>query len=209
MSRVEEQHQLEARAGQQTTARDWLLSRRGTPIEVPSGNVALIRRPGPEMFFKAGVVPDALTGIVNESVREKQGLKPEKMQELATSPEMLPQMLALIDSSVVEAVVDPPVRHNPDCIAPKPGQADELCGLPVSDDIHTKDKRDGYHTFIEGDRIEEDERDPLFMYASEVAFDDKVFIFQYAVGGSADLERFRSEYSELVDGVPAEQDSPK
>jgi hypothetical protein len=200
--------QVESQAAQRTSAKDWLLSRRGSPVTVPSGNVALLRRPGPEMFFKAGMIPDALTGLVNEAVRDKQGLRPEKVQDLSTNPEMMPQMLLLIDSAVVEATVDPPVRSNPSCITPLPSTND-ICDLPAADKVHSDEKHKDYHRFIEDQRIHEDDRDPMFLYASEVDFNDKVFIFQYAVGGSADLERFRSEFSELVDGLSAEQDSPK
>jgi hypothetical protein len=201
--------QVEAQQAQRTSAKDWLLSRRGSPVTVPSGNTALLRRPGPEMFFKAGMIPDALTGLVNEAVRDKQGLRPEKVQDLTTDTKMLPQMMLLIDSATVEATVDPPVRHNPSCITPLPSNADQICDAPAGDPIHTDDKVKDFHKFIEGDRIPEDERDPVFLYCSEVDFSDKVFIFQYAVGGSADLERFRSEYIELVDGLSAQPDSPQ
>jgi hypothetical protein len=201
--------QVEAQQIQRTSAKDWLLSRRGTPVECPSGNVALLRRPGPEMFFKAGMIPDALTGIVNEGVREKQGLRPEKVKEIADDPAMLGQMMLLIDSAVCEAVVDPPVRMNPSCIAPLPSDAAKLCEAPQADSIHSDSKLKDHHKFIEGDAIPEDDRDPMFLYCAEVDFTDKTFIFQYAVGGSADLERFREEYSELVAGISAEQDSPK
>lgn len=194
---------LRGQAAQRTSAKDWLLSRRGTPIEVPSGNVALLRRPGPEMFFKAGMIPDALTGIANEAVRDKQGLRPEKFKDLATDTDMLPQMMLLIDSAAVEATVEPPLRHNPSCIAPLPGSPDVVCEAPESDRIHADEKSKDYHRFIEGERIPEDQRDPEFLYCSEVDFADKVFIFQYAVGGSADLARFREEYTELVDGLQA------
>jgi hypothetical protein len=207
--RTAAQNDLRVQEAQRTSAKDWLLSQRGNQVEVPSGNVALLRRPGPEMFFKAGMVPDALTGIVNESVREKQGLRPEKVKDMAGDPAMMPKMLAMIDSAVVDAVVEPPVRSNPDCMAPMPSDPELLCNNTAADDIHSKVSMKDYHKFIEGDRIPEDQREPMFLYCSEIDFNDKVFIFQYAVGGSPDLVRFREEYSELMAGVSAGTDSPE
>lgn len=44
-------------------------------------------------------------------------------------------------------------------------------------------------------------KDDQLLYVDEVAFDDKVFIFQYAVGGTRDLEKFRSELTADVEAV--------
>lgn len=38
------------------------------------------------------------------------------------------------------------------------------------------------------------DRDEELLYADEVDMEDKTFIFQWAVGGDKDLERFRSEF---------------
>lgn len=44
----------------------------------------------------------------------------------------------------------------------------------------------------------EEERDEDLLYVDEVDMDDKMFIFQWAVGGTASVERFREERSALV-----------
>lgn len=46
------------------------------------------------------------------------------------------------------------------------------------------------------------ERDEDALYVDQVDFTDKVFLFQWACGGTSDLERFRSQSDELL--VPAQ-----
>jgi hypothetical protein len=46
-----------------------------------------------------------------------------------------------------------------------------------------------------------EERDDELLYVDEIDFDDKVFIFQFAVGGTRDVEAFRKELSAYVAAV--------
>jgi hypothetical protein len=46
---------------------------------------------------------------------------------------------------------------------------------------------------------EESDRDPDLLYIDEVDDMDKTFLFQWAVGGSSDLERFRTEQGDYVE----------
>ena len=48
---------------------------------------------------------------------------------------------------------------------------------------------------------EDEPRDDETLYVDEVDLTDKQFIFQFAVGGTADVERFREEQNELVDAI--------
>lgn len=50
------------------------------------------------------------------------------------------------------------------------------------------------------------ERDPNTLYADEVDLEDKFFIFQYAVGGSRDLERFREGSAAMLAGSQPGED---
>jgi len=50
---------------------------------------------------------------------------------------------------------------------------------------------------------EEEERDEDLLYVDEVDFEDKVFVFNYAVGGTRDLERFREQQNTHVESVRA------
>jgi len=54
---------------------------------------------------------------------------------------------------------------------------------------------------------EEDEtRDPELLYVDEVDLEDKMFIFQWVVGGTRDIARFRAEYQADVDNIQSSED---
>lgn len=50
----------------------------------------------------------------------------------------------------------------------------------------------------EGEIIPYEERDDSKLYVDEIDVDDKMFIFQFAVGGTRDLERFRKESAQVM-----------
>ena len=47
----------------------------------------------------------------------------------------------------------------------------------------------------------EDDRDDDLLYVDEIDEEDKMFIFQWATGGTTDVERFRQEYSTKLDAL--------
>lgn len=194
---------------QRRTAAAWRTKALGEEVEMPSGNFALLRRPGPEMFLRGGSIPDTLTPIVEAGIREKQGLAPEKAASLANDPAMMPQMIEMMDAAAVAACIEPIVRANPNCIRPDPETPEDICDLTEGNSVHNDRKAPDFHNFIPGDAVPEDDRDPDFLYAAEVDFMDKMFIFNYAVGGTRDLERFRQEYEQSVDSIHAVTDAPK
>ena len=141
-----------------TTATQWKQAAQGKPLEVPSGNTALVRNVGMEVFLRRGLVPNSLLGFVRTAMTGKEvELKVEDITE-----DQLADMIALFDAVVVYCVVEPKV-------------------LPVP--------ADG------------EERDPAALYVDEVDFDDKQFIFQWVVGGTRDLEKFRAEQAASLESI--------
>lgn len=142
-------------------------------LELPSGNVCLVTRPGVQGLIKAGLLDslDTLTSIVQ--IDHIDANDPKRMaqaaQSLSQNAEKLLESMKVIDKVVCHVVVEPQVFMPP-----------------------------------EGN----EQRDPDRLYADEVDLDDKAFIFQYIVGGTRDLVKFRAELSKLVDGVPAGEDVP-
>lgn len=139
-------------------------------LECPSGQVALVRRPGVEALLKAGVLHDvdtltqlvreqhiepSTTGKTTKSLAESR----KEISELLQDPSKLDNVLHTMDRILCYAVVKPEVLMTPDDVT---------------------------------------RRQPGAVYADMVSLEDKVFIMNYAVGGSADLERFRREFDESV-----------
>lgn len=180
-----------------TSVKAWKEGANTEEIEVPSGNVALVKRVGPEAFLSSGSIPDALTPIIDEAIKDKKGMAPSEMVKMLVSEDGLPQMLDMMNRVCAYAVVEPKVLIPPDCVAMVPGQkegTEEVCDKPLVNEVHKE------HEFVEG------ERDSEALYADEVSLDDRIFIMNFVVGGTRDLATFRSEHEELVARISTGED---
>lgn len=149
-------------------------------LEVPSGQLCQVRRPGIPGLVKAGVLDslDALTGIVQtdhiERVKSGKGeIDKVDVAALAADKEKLLEALELSDKVVEYVVLQPSVL--------RPVVRDEA-GEPVKPEVPLPEK----------DRV------PGQVYTDMVDLMDKMFIFQFVVGGVRDLETFRKEFGEVV-----------
>lgn len=151
-------------------------------LEVPSGALCQVRRPGPMGLIKAGLLDnlDILGSIVQtEHVDRVEGRQSEEddetkqlrqAQELMADKEKLLHATALIEGVVAHCVVQPE-------LVPTPADPNEP-------------------------------RDPDRVYVDSVDFEDQVFIFQFVVGGTADLASFRQEFGKTLGGLGSEQAVP-
>jgi hypothetical protein len=155
-----------------STAKTWKRSS-GEDLALPSGNVALVKRPGMLEFIKKGVVPDTLLPTVDEAIKKGKGLPPSETENLLKDPSKIAAMEEMMNKVVVLCVVEPEVR------------------------LHTDD---------DGDVIPEADRDEDVIYTDDVDLEDKIFIFQFASGGTRDVERFRQESGIGLGGVHASED---
>lgn len=143
----------------------------GVPIdlEVPSGQLCLVRRPGVEGLLKAGVLHklDTLTQIVDEEHLQrvhgkgKKGISSAKEagEKLLGDPRAIEEILYTIDKVICHTVLRPKVKMAPnDATRRKEGQ----------------------------------------IYTDMIDMEDKMFIFQFVIGGSRDLEQFRRELDESL-----------
>lgn len=183
-----------------TKARNWKNKQESGHIELvlPSENTALVRRLQPEAFLASGMIPDALTDMVNKAIRSKKGLPPTAMAEIVEDPKKLRAAMQMMDEITCYVVVEPQCEMPPRCAYQ---MEDEDCGeyYDTEDKRHEDTEHDEYHTFSEGKRDED------VLYVDQVSAEDKNFIFQFAMGGTADVERFRKELSSGVAGISKRQ----
>lgn len=155
-------------------------------------NVCLVRTPDPVAMMKAGVLDDfdTLTAAVAGKIQEIEGRSvpsPEAVQAIAQNTGQLEASLELMDKVVEFVVVEPKVT--------RPVLRD-LKGKPVLDDRNKEIP------------LGPDERDDETLYTDDVDLADRMFILQFSVGGTRDLEEFRKDNPELVEtladgaGVP-------
>lgn len=159
-----------------STARTWKRSK-GEELSLPSDNVAIVKRPGPEAFLAKGLLPDNLTPIVEEAIRSGKGMPQDKTDELAKDPEAILGMLDAMDRILCTVVIEPQVTYHKRPVVGEDGE-------PLKDAKGKEQMED----------IPEEERDDELLYSDDVDLEDKMFIFNFAVGGTRDLERFREEH---------------
>lgn len=158
-------------------------------LELPSENTALVRRLQPEAFLTSGVIPDQLSGLVTKAIQSKKGLPPQALTDISKDPKQLRAALEMVDRVLVYVVVEPKVEMPPTCKIAMDG---EPCNSYVDVPQHTDPSHPQRHEFVEGDRDED------VLYADQVSLEDKQFIFNFAVGGTRDVERFRQQFADGV-----------
>jgi len=158
-------------------------------LEMPSGQLCQVRRPGLEGLMREGVLPriDKLTDLVDKKhvkrVREgKMDIGEIDIASLAVDQDQLMELLDVCDKVVEAVVVQPSVL--------RPIIRDQT-GKPVLDP-------EGKEQILPPGM-----RDPEQVYTDYVDAQDRMFIFNYAVGGSRDLESFRDEIDKLAGSVGA------
>lgn len=162
-----------------TNAREWR-KKKGKELDLPSGNVALVQRPDLRKFVSKGQIPDALTGIVKASIAGNEQAKAEMEEAVKNDPEMLGSFVDFLDYVVLSAVLQP-----------------KVAAIPM------QENEDGSES---NTPIPLDERNQSVLYVDEVDMDDKMFIFQYAIGGTTDLESFRHQQEELLGSLLSGED---
>lgn len=159
-------------------------------VSLPSGNTARVRRSGPEAFMTQGLIPDTVTPIVEKAIKSKKGLRPEKAQQLMQDPKQLGALMEMLDRTLCYAVLEPSVSMPPGC---------KVCDeIDTNAAVQHEDRtREDFHPF------DPKPRHPDVLYADRVDLEDKVFILQFTMGGTRDLERFRREHGTGVAGLLA------
>lgn len=176
-----------------TEAKAWKKVNQTFPLELPSGNVCLVKRPGLEAFFRAGLIPNSLMGIMRKAL-SGQGIDDKTLQaemgSVLDDPQKLQDMFDLADSIMIYCVVEPIVR---------------------SENYTEADLADGTipESFKVGDEIPETLRNDGVVYADSVDMEDKMFIFSWAVGGTSDVERFRTEQDKHLESISTGEDVRK
>jgi hypothetical protein len=162
-------------------------------LTLPSGQTCRVRRIGIEGMIEAGLLTegDSLMAIVDEKhvkrARNNEGKNPKVKDlsdrasavEIMRNPEMLKKVVFFVDQTLPVVVVEPSIRAHFKILSPAKNQGDlpETAMIPI------------------------EERDAGFVYTDQVGLEDKMFIFQYCVGGTRDIETFRTQSADAVAGV--------
>lgn len=145
-------------------------------ITTPSGQTCQVRLPGVQRLMAAGILEDAdtLSTLVDQKhIKRVGGKQKVDGQSLLADPKNLVAVMKTVDKIVEHMVVQPTVKR------------------PV---IHTVNP--------EGEPIErpirDEDRYPDVVYTDQIDMTDRMYIFQFAVGGTTDVERFRGQLDEAM-----------
>lgn len=161
----------------------------GTDLTVPSGLTCKARKPGGmDMFIRNGVVPNSLLPIVKKALADAtDGSKKEVvldsaalMSQVLDDPQMLADMMSMQDDVVIATVMIPTIHPAPRWT--EEDVASGRCKKEAVGSVVPYADRDQSKVWIDTDI------DPV----------DKQFIYQWAVGGTRDLERFREQQASTV-----------
>jgi len=139
-----------------------------TDLELPSGQLVLAQRPGPEGLVAAGLLDDldVLAGVMPRAGQPAAKKKVDP-RALVKDSKGLAEAMKLVDRVVVHVVVKPELTPEPDQLT---------------------------------------ERQIGKIYPSSVGMEDKMFIFNWAVGGTRDLATFRQQLETNVESLADGED---
>ena len=167
-----------------SSAAEFKKRKKGAPLELPSGLIVVARRVELRAYLEQGEVPNALMEIVEEALskgREADISAIAGVEEGKVDLDMVRDMYEMVDGVVMEAIVEPKVHP-----------------LPTEDS--------------EGEEIDREDREAIeaakdddLLYVDEVEDEDKMFIFQWTTGGTADIATFRQEASASLAAVASGQ----
>ncbi len=175
-----------SKAPKPTSAKEWKgrISASGLDLELPSNNICRVRPFSIARLISENLLPDSLTPIAQSMVDKGKGKPPADFKKKAGQPQedkfdakQMSDTFDLIDRVTTLVVMEPVVLLHKRQV--------EQNGLLVWEDIPA------------------DERDADTLYTDEVSMEDKMFIFNWVVGGTTDLERFRQQFGQSLDGLSA------
>jgi hypothetical protein len=149
-------------------------------LTLPSGQTCHARRIGLEAIMTAGLLgeADSLTAMVDrqhvQRVKNKDGSVMETInaRTVMKDPKALQSIVLLVDRAAPFIVAEPLVR------------------------CHVEELPDGKTR-----NIPAEDRDKDSVYTDQIPLEDKMFLFEYAVGGTRDVDRFREQSGAAVAGV--------
>jgi len=149
-----------------------------------------------QVLLRQGAIPNSLMPVVQKALREGQRgqeLDPAQLMSELTE-DKLDEYMKAMDAIIMAVVVQPKILPVP--MMNPPGTPDGVVTTPEA--------------MVP---VPDDERDQSAAYIDWIDEVDKVFLMQFATGGTADAEKFRGEFAQFVGAaqpsedlqVPAEQ----
>jgi hypothetical protein len=152
-----------------SSASEFKKNKKGKLLLLPSGLTVTARRVDLQSFIRRGEVPNALLPIVEEALAKGKEMDTAKMVSGdKVSMEMVNDMFNMVEQVTIETVIAPRIQPVP--------TDDRGMDIPIDSELRDEDT----------------------VYIDEVDPEDKMFLFQWATGGTEDLASFREEASSTL-----------
>ena len=152
-------------------------------LECPSGTWCQVRKPNPKQLISLGFMDnfDTLTALVDKKhVKRVKGKAVPDVSSMMKNPKAVMDAMALADKIAEHVVLQPTLKRPVKRVFDENGKPIlNEDGKPVEEDLEGHERVDGV------------------IYTDMIDDIDKMFIMQFAVGGSSDLTKFREQIGEL------------
>lgn len=176
-----------------TSAAEWRKGRQPVHVVLPSGHVCKAVNKGMDAFLKAGKIPNALMPIIRAALAEGEGrrAKPKDIgKDALDNPEVLSAAVELADTITCECVTEPVIRPVP---------------MRMKSELENEENPEAPENWEPvplAERDFDDDQYPNgFLWVDEADLNDKIFIMNWVMGGTQDVERFREELADVVDDI--------
>lgn len=163
-----------------TSASEWKAKglRKGKEMVLPSGFTCIAGRVNLMVFMKTGKIPNSLRGMIDQAMEGKEVSQEDILDKLLSGDEKTLKTFEDMMKMADAVVVD--------CmIEPK------VLPAPENEEPMSKENPKG--------------RSDTLLHVDEMDEEDRMFVFNYAVGGTRDLETFRAGQDANVERVLAIQ----
>lgn len=159
---------------QVASPQDFKKKHSGSIMKLPSGFNVRARRVSLRAFLQSGNVPNPLLPIVEEALSKGKTADVQAImgKEGAVDLDMINEMYDMVNQVVCSVLIEPKVQM-----------------VPTIEDM---DKWNANHP-TESVKHPDDLRDDEILYVDELEDEDKMFLFQWASGGTDDVALFREE----------------
>jgi len=161
---------------------------KGQLKELPSGMVAMLKRVDLQAMVLSGNVHNPLMEIVSEALKKGQKADVAKMvgiDEGELDLDAVKDMFEMVNNVVISCFVQPEVHPMP---------------VPSDEDLEDLDEDDEDYD-VEYAQLVAELMDDDKLYVDEIDSEDKMFIFNWCIGGTEDVATFRREARADMDAV--------
>lgn len=173
---------------QVASPQDFKKKHSGAIMQLPSGFNVRARRVSLRAFLQSGSVPNPLLPIVEEALAKGKGADVQAImgKNGEVDIDMINEMYDMVNQVVCSVLIEPKVNM-----------------VPTLEDMDKWNENNPTERVAHPDDLRDDD----LLYVDELEDEDKMFLFQWASGGTDDIATFREEAKQQLVALEQGQNS--